>query len=113
MRRLLSELLRADGLKVQEATREREVLQALREGEGADVLVCPAPPPGTKHSLVGQVRNTVSPGLAVICLSHENGLADRAQAFELGASDYLLRPVSTTGLPRLAREWARRGHRKI
>lgn len=114
MRNLLDDLLSVSGVRIKAVATDAEALRYLRSEDGAsvDVVVCQAPPPGAKHSLVGKVRaNEPTALLPVICLSPSTGLPDRAQAFDQGATEYLLRPVSPVTLEEKVRFWANREHR--
>lgn len=113
MRNLLDDILSVSGIEVIALASESEAMKFLRSEEGrkVGVVLCQAPPPGAKHSLVAKIRSNPSTAkLPVLCLSPSGGLQDRASAFEAGASEYILRPVSPIHLPEEVRRWAQREH---
>lgn len=114
MRNLLDDLLSVSDCEVDAVASDSEALKMLRSAEADyEVVLCPAPPVGAKHSLVSKIR--ASQGalkeVPVICHSHASGLQERAMAYESGASEYLLLPVSPTELEATVRRWAGRPHK--
>ena len=113
MRNLLEDLLSVAGIAVTTCSTEAEALKALRDDPAIDVVVCPAPPVGAKHSLVAKIRSSNDVNLKpVICLSPARGLQDRGMAYESGASDYVELPVSPVTLEERVRKWASRGQHR-
>lgn len=114
MRDLLDDVLSVSDVEVTAIANDADALKLLKssEGEKFNVVVCQAPPPGAKHSLVGKIRALKNSALLpVVCLSPSNGLQDRAQAFEQGGTDYLVRPVSPVTLAERVTFWSAREHR--
>ncbi len=112
-RMLLEDLLSVEGFSVRTFSSDADALRHLKSPEGEEVqaVLCQAPPPGTKHSLVGKIRSAPAlKDMPVLCLSPSNGLPERAYAFRQGASEYLLRPVSPVTLAERVQHWAGREH---
>lgn len=114
MRNLLDDLLSVAGCEVDAVASDSEALKTLRSAEAEyQVVLCPAPPVGAKHSLVAKIRGSQGElkDLPVVCHSHASGLQERAMAYESGASEYMLLPVSPTDLEATVRRWAGRDHK--
>jgi DNA-binding response OmpR family regulator len=112
MRNLLDDMLSIEGINVTSVSDDAEALDALH-ARSFDVVICPAPPVGAKHSLVAKIRkldDVKLNKLPVITLSHERNLPDKALAFSSGATEYFLRPVSIPALAKLVKSRAARGH---
>lgn len=113
MRDLLDDLLSVSDVTVIAAASDQEALRHLTGPDTSkiDVVLCPAPAPGSKGSLVSRIRaNDETKLRPVICLSHSNGLQDRAVAHEAGCTEYMLRPVSPVELADRVRHWSTRTH---
>jgi len=113
MRNLIDDVLSVSDCEVTAVASESEALKLLR-GAKSDfqVVVCPAPPVGAKHSLVSKIRSSPSPlaELPVLCLSPASGLQERAVAYESGASEYMVLPFSPVTLADRVHHWGRRDH---
>jgi two-component system phosphate regulon response regulator PhoB len=115
-RELLDDLLSVSDIEVVALSSDAEAVKYLKTDEGAkvQVVLCRAPEPGAKHSLVAKVRNQASTkDLPVLTLSPSNGLQERSQAFELGATEYLVRPVSPVTLAARVMHWSSRAHQPL
>ena len=113
MRNLLDDILSVSDCEVDAVASDSEALKLLRASKADyQVVLCPAPPVGAKHSLVSKVRNSQGKlkDLPVLCHSHASGLQERAMAYESGASEYVLLPVSPVELEGAVRRWAGRDH---
>lgn len=113
MRNLLDDLLSVSDCEVQAVASDSEALKELRASKAEfEVVLCPAPPVGAKHSLVSKIRHSQGKlkELPVLCHSHASGLQERAMAYESGASEYVLLPVSPVELENAVRRWAGRDH---
>ncbi len=110
IRRLLVDLLAGDDVVLYATDNEREAMAWLTDGMRCDVVICPAP--GTsKGPLLGRVRQTpATASLPVICVATDDDLQERAHAYDLGASEYLVRPLSAHQLRERMRHWSRRAH---
>jgi DNA-binding response OmpR family regulator len=114
MRNLLDDLLSVSDCEVDAVASESEALKMLRAASSDyEVILCPAPPVGAKHCLVSKVRHSQGElkDVPVLCHSHAGGLQERAMAYESGASEYVLLPVSPTELDAAVRRWAGRAHK--
>jgi len=114
MRNLLDDLLSVCDCKVAAVASDSEALKLLRSAEADyEAVLCPAPAVGAKHSLVSKVRHSQGAlkELPVLCHSHASGLQERAMAYESGASEYVLLPVSPTELEAAVRRWAGKPHK--
>jgi DNA-binding response OmpR family regulator len=112
MRLLLDDVLSVSGVQVTVCENETQAKNLYEENPRTNVIVCPAPPAGSKTSVLLQLRGTY-PDIPILCLSHSSSLPDRAHAFEQGASEYLLRPVSPVTLADRVIWWAGRAHRSL
>lgn len=113
MRSLLAEILAVHGVDAVVCANDNDAMKAMRQPRGRrpNVVLCHAPTAGTKNALVGRIRASDElKGIPVLCISHSNGLSERAHAFEQGASEYIVRPVSPGELIERLRHWARRVH---
>jgi len=113
MRNLLNDLLSVSDCNVQAVASDSDALKMLRSADADYQLVlCQAPSVGAKHSLVSKVRHSPGPlaELPVICHSHASGLQERAMAYESGASEYILLPVSPIELEEAVRRWSGSKH---
>lgn len=111
MRMLLDDLLSTSQVEVLACDTDNQALDLLKNHEEINVILMPAPVLGTKSTLVAKVRKEFAK-LPIVCLSHSSSLPDRAYAFEQGASDYMVRPVSPISLAEKITGWAPREHRK-
>lgn len=113
MRQLLEDLLSVSDVEVTAVSTDADAMRALKASDAQfQVIVCPAPPVGAKHSLVQKVRNTPqTKDIPVVCLSPERELQSRAMAFKSGATEYVNLPVSPASLAEHVHKWAWRDHR--
>lgn len=112
MSAMLAEILAVYGLDGVICRSDGDAIKMLRSSDvRPDVVLCHAPTSGAKNALVGRIReNDRLRRVPVLCMSHSNGLSERAHAFEQGASEYLVRPLSPELLAERLRHWARRAH---
>lgn len=113
MRKLLWEISDAFGLDAIVCANDNDAIKYLKspQGAGVSVILCDAPVSGAKNAFVGRVRAYEgSSRVPVLVLSHTNGLSERSHAFEMGASEYMTRPVSPQELLARLRHWSGRVH---
>ena len=114
MRNLIDDVLSVSDCEVTAVASDSEALKLLRSAKSDfEIVVCPAPPVGAKHSLVSKIRSSAAPlaDLPVLCLSPATGLQERAVAYESGASEYMVLPFSPVTLADRVRHWAGREHK--
>jgi len=114
MRNLIDDVLSVSDCDITAVPSDSEALKLLRSADSKfQVVVCPAPAVGAKHSLVSKIRSSAGElgKLPVICLSPATGLQERAVAYESGASEYMLLPFSPVTLADRVRHWARHDHK--
>jgi DNA-binding response OmpR family regulator len=110
MRELLDDVLSVSDVQVITCVSEEEALEQLKNEQSINVVVLGAPPLGSKTGLVMTLRATYA-SLPLVCLSPSASLPNRAHAFESGASEYLVRPISPVTLAERVTWWSSRGHR--
>jgi DNA-binding response OmpR family regulator len=114
MRNLIDDVLSVSECEVTAVASDSDALKLLRSAQSDyEIVVCPAPPVGAKHSLVSKIRSSQEPlsDLPVLCLSPATGLQERAVAYESGASEYMVLPFSPITLADRVRHWAGREHK--
>jgi DNA-binding NtrC family response regulator len=97
LRRVWIRVLRRAGHEVEEATSAREALKLLAERSFDLVLSDIQMPDMTGLELLAKVR-ALDPELAVVLLTGAPEAASVARANELGASDYLTKPIDLARL---------------
>jgi DNA-binding response OmpR family regulator len=110
MRELLDDVLSVSDVQVIACSSEEEALERLAFEKSINVVVLAAPALGSKSGLVTSIRVSHE-SLPLVCLSPSASLPNRAHAFESGASEYLVRPISPVTLAERVTWWSSRAHR--
>ena len=102
--RLLSRALRSEGLEIDTATNGEEGLRLALTGSYS-VVILDLLMPGTDGMSVLRRLMRLRPGQAVIVLSCLTDTMSKVQCFEMGANDYLAKPIDLGRLYSLLRVW--------
>ncbi|MGD0831897.1 MAG: response regulator transcription factor [Terracidiphilus sp.] len=97
IRRALRPPLAELGFQVVEASRGEEALQMLRSG-AFDVVLLDVNMPGIGGIETLRRMRALAPRLPILMLTVRDGEADKVEALELGADDYVTKPFSTREL---------------
>lgn len=108
---ILSRILPTGVIRCLVVEKEREVLESLAEDTRPGLVICAAPAPSAKNTLVGSVRSRSQ--VAILCVAHAASLGERAAAFEAGATDYLVMPLSVAKFQHEVITWSRKVHREL
>ncbi|HEX8988059.1 MAG TPA: response regulator transcription factor [Rhodocyclaceae bacterium] len=101
--------LRTDGYAVDVAPTRKMALAAL-DGAGYDLVVLDIGlPDGTGFEIVHSMRQRNS-AVPVLILTARDAVDDKVRGLDLGADDYLVKPIALKELSARARALIRRGH---
>jgi PAS domain S-box-containing protein len=110
MRDLFSRVLRAAGIETMVASDGASALEILRSDPAHVVILDNFMPGMTGLTLIQQLRaDSATVNIPVILVTGEADLADRVRGLELGADDYLTKPVEPDELVVRVRAQLRRG----
>ena len=95
---ILGELLRSAGYRVQVADSGRAALRRARQAQRPDLILLDVMMPGMDgYEVLRQLRESpVSRGIPVIFLTALNASRDEERGLDLGAADYITKPINPT-----------------